>query len=158
MIKFDYQDSIIFWTITTAHSLERAFNEVLQPLGVTYRQAEVLAWLVVEGQLSQAELAERMRIEAPTLAGIVERMERDGWIQREVSSRDRRKKILQVTERVAPIWEQIRDAGLALRAQASRSIEPALLQNVIRVLEQIQKNVGQHETRPGRAHTVEPSR
>ncbi len=141
MIKYDYHESIIYWVITTAHTLERAVNEELAPLGMTFRQAEVLAWLALEGSLSQAALAERMRIEAPTLAGIVERMERDGWIVREPCKRDRRKKLLRVTDRVEPIWEQVTEAGLRIRAKATKGLDPDKLQTLIRSLEQIQQNL-----------------
>ena len=34
----------------------------------------------LEGELSQTELAAKMMVEPPTLVGILDRMERDGWI------------------------------------------------------------------------------
>jgi MarR family transcriptional regulator for hemolysin len=157
MFKYEYQDSIIFWTITTAHAMERSFNEVLQPLGMTFRQAEVLAWLVLEGTLSQVDLAERMRVEAPTLAGIVERMERAGWVVRTQCPRDRRRKLLSPTDRVGPVWEQVQAAGRAVRAKAGAGILPEDLQEVMQRLEQIQKNLGQENTRPGRTRLVRES-
>lgn len=141
MIKYEYHESIIYWVITTAHALERAVNEELSPLGMTFRQAEVLAWLALEKSLSQAALAERMRIEAPTLAGIVERMERDGWIAREPCKRDRRKKLLRVTDQVEPIWEQVMQAGGRIRAKAGEGFDLEELQSLIRCLETIQRNL-----------------
>lgn len=141
MLKFDYQESIIFWVVTTAHALERAANEELLPLGVTFRQAEALAWLVLEGSLSQAALAERMRIEAPTLAGIVERMERADWIVRETCKKDRRKKLLRPTDRVEPIWKSILEATLRVRTKASAGLAPPELQSLIHSLQQVQQNL-----------------
>ena len=73
---------------------ERAMNDELAPRGITFRQAQVLWLLAHEGSLSQTDLAERMRIEPPTLVGILDRMEREGWIRREGDATDRRRKFV----------------------------------------------------------------
>ena len=98
-----------------------------------------------------------MRIEAPTLTGIVERMERDGWIQRTPCARDRRKKLLKPTEQVLPIWERVVEAGQTVRTQAERGIEPSAMQDVLRLLEQIQKNVSPPNGRSRHRNHAEPS-
>ncbi len=141
MLKYEYQSSIIYWVVTTAHALERRVNVELAPMGITFRQAEVLAWLALEGDLSQVELADRMRIEAPTLAGIVARMEKSDWIIRETSPQDRRRKIIRPTQRVEPIWERLLEAGAAVRSLATRGLEPAEVQQLISLLERVQVNL-----------------
>jgi MarR family transcriptional regulator for hemolysin len=75
VLEYDFESSIGYWIFMTSQAMERALNEELAPLGITHRQFQVLAWLACVGVLSQAELAERMKVEAPTLAGILERME-----------------------------------------------------------------------------------
>ena len=50
-----------------------------------------------------------MRVEPPTLAGIVDRMERDGWIVRRVLPGGPPQEAAAPTERVEPIWETIAD-------------------------------------------------
>ncbi|MEZ6073592.1 MAG: hypothetical protein R3C10_25775 [Pirellulales bacterium] len=45
--------------------------EELTPHGITFRQMQVMAWLMLEGELSQNELASRMIIEPPTLVGVL---------------------------------------------------------------------------------------
>ncbi len=49
MLRYDYHESIIFWVVSTSHAIQRVVNEELVPLGMTFRQAEVLAWLAMEG-------------------------------------------------------------------------------------------------------------
>ena len=85
MLEYDFENSVGFWICQASHALQRAFNEELAPQGVTYRQAQVLGCLALEGKLSQTDLAERMRIEPPTLVGILDRMEQGGWIRRDLS-------------------------------------------------------------------------
>lgn len=149
MLKYDYQDSIIYWVVTTSHLLQRTINDELAPLGVTFRQAEVLAYLAMEGgTLSQAELARRMQVAAPTLGGIVARMERDGWIVRQASRDDRRMVLLSPTRRVEPLWEHMREAGLRVRARATRGLSPERVRMVLDTLTMVQDNLRTDESEP----------
>ncbi len=141
LLRYDFDQSLIFWTSSTSHALERALNEELAPYGITYRQWQVLGCLALEGELSQVALAERMRIEAPTLAGILDRMERDGWIERHACPGDRRKKLLRPTPRVAPVWETITEAARLVRARAAAGLSPEQLQALNETLATIQRNL-----------------
>jgi MarR family transcriptional regulator for hemolysin len=156
MIQYDHHESVIYWIVSTAHALERVVNEELAPLGMTFRQAEVLAWLALDGPLSQVELADRMRIEAPTLAGIVERMERAEWIVRTPYPQDRRKKLLHPTERVEPVWARVMEAGLRVRARASAGHDAESVRQMIRMLEAIQKNLLDSAAEPSEASPAPP--
>src|SRR5947209_16812086 len=104
---YDFENSVLYWVIPTAHALERAFNEEVAPHGITHAQCQVLFWLAHDGDLAQAELAERMRVEPPTLAGILDRMERDGWVERRPAPGDRRRKLVRPTPQVEPVWTKI---------------------------------------------------
>lgn len=140
-LPYDPRESLPYWVITTAHALERELNEVLAPLGITFRQAEVLVCLALEGTLSQSDVARRMGIEAPTLAGIVARMERSGWIERESCPDDRRKKLLRPTRRVEPLWSEILGQARRVRVRAGRGFEPEQLRRLIDDLSAIQVNL-----------------
>ena len=95
MLEYDFENSVGYWICQASQIFQRAFNEELAPQGVTFRQAQVLGCLALEGRLSQTDLAERMRIEPPTLVGILDRMERDGWIRRGGDTTDRRRKLIE---------------------------------------------------------------
>jgi DNA-binding MarR family transcriptional regulator len=140
-IQFDTRESIAYWVISTAHALERNLNEVLKPLGITFRQAEVLVCLAVEGTMSQAEVARRLGIEAPTLAGIVSRMERNGWIVREGFPGDRRKKLLRPAAKVEPLWTEIMTQARQVRSRASQGFDPERLRRLMDDLAAVQANL-----------------
>ncbi len=97
MLDYDFENSVGYWVFATAHALSCAMNEELAAHGITSRQWEVLACISHDGELSQSELAERMHIEAPTLVGVLDRMERDGWIVRITDDNDRRRKLIRPT-------------------------------------------------------------
>lgn len=143
MLVYDFDQSLSYWVMTTSHALERSLAEELAPHGITFRQWQVIAWLAHDGILSQSELADRMKIEPPTLAGIIDRMERDGWIIRCECPGDRRKKLLKPTEKVTPIWETIVNAARQVRARASRDLSEEQLKGLKLMLGTIRENLHQ---------------
>jgi DNA-binding MarR family transcriptional regulator len=104
VLDFDCEQNVGCWIAQTSHAMRRALDEELAREGITFRQWEVLAWSNSSEELSQAELAERMGIEAPTLGGILSRMERDGWLARSGCPNDRRKKRFRPTPKAQAVW------------------------------------------------------
>ncbi len=133
MLKHNFEESIGFWICMASRAFERAMNEQLSPTGITYRQCQVLGWLALEGDLSQTDLADRMRIEPPTLVGILDRMEREGWIRRENCSDDRRRKLIRALPKAEPIWSTIIACSDAVRDRGNQGLtreEQALLKSL----------------------------
>lgn len=141
MLQYDFEQSIGYWVVMTAHALQRALNEELARHGITFCQWQVLAWLALERELTQAELAERMRIEPPTVVGILARMERDGWITRNECPSDRRKKLVRPTARVEPVWSKMVACARKVRARAVRGIDDEQVEQLKRLLSAMQENL-----------------
>jgi MarR family transcriptional regulator for hemolysin len=142
MLNFDFESSVAYWVFKAAHAMACALNEELQVLGITSRQWEVLGWLSHEGEMSQTELAERMFIEAPTLVGVLDRMERDGWIVRVTDESDRRRKIIRTTERCEEQWSRMVACGLGIRARALQGLSEEDTTQIRAHLKQICENLG----------------
>jgi MarR family transcriptional regulator for hemolysin len=141
VLEHDFEQSIGYWVGMVCRSLERTLNEELAPHGITLRQCQVLGWLALEKELTLSQLAERLRIEPPTLVGILGRMERDGWVERHAEGRDRRKKLIRPTRRVQPVWEQMMACIRRVRARATAGLDSRDVQTARRVLVAIQKNL-----------------
>jgi MarR family transcriptional regulator, transcriptional regulator for hemolysin len=141
VLDYDFENSVGFWICQASHALQRAFNEELAPQGVTFRQAQVLGSLALEGRLSQTDLAERMRIEPPTLVGILDRMERDGWIRRGSDKKDRRKKLVEATAAAKPVWTKIVAVAKRVRTRATRGMTPSQLTQLKKLLTLVQSNL-----------------
>jgi MarR family transcriptional regulator, transcriptional regulator for hemolysin len=141
VLEYDFENSVGYWVCQASHALQRAFNEELAPQGVTFRQAQVLGSLALEGRLSQTDLAERMRIEPPTLVGVLDRMERDGWIRRSGDKSDRRRKLIEVLPAARPVWTKIVAAAKRVRARATRGMTATQLAQLKKLLAAVQTNL-----------------
>jgi MarR family transcriptional regulator for hemolysin len=139
--RYDFDRSLGYFVIPVAHALERALNEELVPLGVTLRQWQVIAVLILRKQASQAELARLLRVETPTLKGILDRMERDGWIERRASARDRRCNVIRLTPAVVPAWKPMAACARRVRRRALRGIAPRQFETVRAVLATVRRNL-----------------
>ena len=141
MLHFDFEESIGYWLTVTTQAYHRAVIDELAPHGITYRQSMVLGWLALEGELSQTELAAKMMIEPPTLVGILDRMERDGWITRHSCPADRRKKLIRATAAAEPAWEKIVDCATRVRSRATEGLTERQLAVLKKLLRRIGHNL-----------------
>ena len=141
MLQYDFNESVGYWIFSTAHEMSRCMNEELAAHGITYRQWEVLAVVSCVGEMSQSELAEKLRIEAPTLVGVLDRMERDGWIQRVADPSDRRRKIIRPTEQVEPVWNKMVQCALRVRGKATQGFTPEELETSRSLLGRMRSNL-----------------
>lgn len=103
--------SVGFHLARTARSMKRVLESRLAKYNVTASQYIVLAQLNDEDGISLSQLGERLYFDNPTITGIVDRMERDGLVERCRAEDDRRvvnvlltqhgKKLLSAIENIA---------------------------------------------------------
>ena len=141
MLHHDFEESVGYWLVTTSHAYQRVLNERLAPEGITYRQAQVLGYLALDGPVSQIELSERMQVEPPTLVGILDRMERDGWIQRQTCPDDRRRKLVHPSEAALPVWSKILRCAEQIRELATDGLSERQVATLKRLLAHVQNNL-----------------
>ena len=146
MLQYDFEESLGYWIALTHQAYMRAFNERLAPFGISYRQAQVLGWLAVEGPLSQAELAARMLIEPPSLVGVLNRMEEAKLIARRACPDDARKNLIHPLRAADRIWERIADCGRDVREQAISGLTPREVETLRKLLRKVLQNVSPVET------------
>ena len=142
MIEYNFEKSVSYWVGLTSHLFETALNSELSGTGITLRQVQVLACLALYGKLAQNELASQLRIEPPTLVRILDRMERDGWIERVESPKDRRKKIIHTTDKAISKWATIIECGERMEKQATEGLSQSQLQTMKKTLTLIRHNLG----------------
>jgi MarR family transcriptional regulator for hemolysin len=141
VLRYDFEDSVGYWICMTSQAVRRALTARLAEEGITLRQWEVLAWLACNSDVSQAQLAECMGIEPPTLAGVLRRMERDGWVRRHCCDNDRRRNRLEATEKAEEVWQRAVRACQDVRAQAIRGFTAAELSILKKLCADIRENL-----------------
>jgi len=145
VLEHDLDKSVGYWIHVTKMTIRRVLTERLAEEGITLRQWEVLAALALDPEQTQVRMADKMGIEAPTLAGIVNRMERDGWLERQTDADDRRRRKLIPTPKAEEIWQRASALCHDIRRQAVKSLSDAELDDLKRMCQQIQANLSSPE-------------
>ena len=141
LLKYDFEESVGYWVGITTHVVRRALDVELAREGITLRQWEVLAWIAHDGELTQTQLAERLGIEAPTLAGVLSRMERDGWLARVSCPNDKRCKLIRATDKSEKLWNRMTTCCHRVREHAIQGISQEDLETLKRTCEAIRQNL-----------------
>ncbi len=141
MLQYDFENSVGCWLALTSQAIRRDMANEMAREDITSRQWEVLCWVAMEGELSQTELSERIGIEAPTLVGILDRMERDGWLERYACPKDRRRKRMRVTPKAEAVWERIVACAQRVRSRATEGISSEELEVLRGLCERIRANL-----------------
>ena len=124
--------------VETARAWRKKLDQRLRPLGLSQGKWTTLVHLAWGGdKLTQRELADRIGIEEATLAGLLDRLQNDGWIRRKSSARDRRCKTVHLQPRSKKVLSQIFETAQALRQEFIGDIPQKELETCIRVLMRI---------------------
>lgn len=122
----------------TARAWRTKLDQRLRPLGLSQGKWRTLMHLSQGGnELTQKEIAERMGIEGATLAGLLDRLENDGWVERRDSARDRRCKTVHLQRRSKAVLDKIFNTAHDLRGELIEDISERDLETCIRVLSKI---------------------
>ena len=141
MLELEPEKSLAFWIFTAAHAIESSLNEELAPLGITIRQVQILGILAIHGEAVQSEIADMLRVEPSSVVRLLDRMERDGWIERREDPADRRRKIVRVTDKATPVWKQIMIHGGRVKQRALENIPETDIEATHRTLTRIRENL-----------------
>lgn len=133
----------------TARVWRTKLDQRLRPLGLSMGKWTTLAHLARGGdKLTQKEVAARIGIEEPTLAGILDRLQEDGWIKRKSHPDDRRCKTVHLQKRSGKVLDQIFGTAQQLRHELVADIPQRDLEACVRVLACIR---GRAENAPRRS-------
>ena len=124
----------------TARAWRTKLDQRLRPLGLSQGKWRTLMHLSQSGnKITQKELAERMGIEGATMAGLLDRLANDGWVQRRDSAQDRRCKTVHLQRRSKSVLEKIFNAAHDLRTELIEDISQRDLETCIKVLSKIRQ-------------------
>ena len=107
--------------------MARNFREALRSEGITVPQAMVLYTLMEHGTMRIRDLSVYLGSTPSTLCGVVDRLERDHWVERQRTNNDRREVSISLTPRAlerfkAGGWQY--SASLFLPRTRCSSAEP----------------------------------
>jgi DNA-binding MarR family transcriptional regulator len=140
------------------HWIKRAYlamtghlNDLLRPYELTYSQWQVLSFVAqhTKGAATQKELQCWLKVEAATLTGVIDGLERRGWLTRAESADDRRVRQLSLTGEGRAAYEAVAPwLSPAVQAWVLEGLSPGQVTVTREVLQRVVENL---ERRPALA-------
>lgn len=106
-LKLDLANRLFFRLYQCANMLHKTGTRAVEAEGLTTQQWAVLGALSrpdVEGGMSVGDLARYLMVSRQNLSGLVSRMERAGHLSTAADGRDRRSKLITMTESGRKLW------------------------------------------------------
>lgn len=111
MGKRDIDKNVGYHIGIAGHLIQNRYNEKLAKADLTVAQSKVLYLLVEHGPQIQVELQNKLYIKGSTMNGLVETMEKKGFIERRASTSDKRSKVIHLTDKGREadqvFWEEL---------------------------------------------------
>lgn len=118
-------------------------NKDMECLGITGRQTDVLFYLLdhQDEQIKQVMIEKEFQLSNPTVTGILNRLEQNGFIQRVAAQNDRRCNYIRMTQKTEHICEQIRKKGGAMESSLFEGVSMEELQSFLQVFDKLYRNM-----------------
>lgn len=142
MTKYDFESSVGFVVNNTAKAFQKALDaELRKNVGVTISQWRVISTLTRQPGLTQKEIADRVGIEGSTLVPIIDKMEKDGFVNRKLDNQDRRINRIYLTNKADDLWNSMIECALRIRKLSTKEIPEEQIKTMLEVLKKIAKNL-----------------
>ncbi|WP_413366639.1 MarR family winged helix-turn-helix transcriptional regulator [Lysinibacillus sp. 3P01SB] len=107
-------ECINFLLSVSQHKVYKLFNRYLEEFEITPAQYGVLNCVWTEGKISPKRIGELLYLEAPTVSGILDKMQKMDLIDREIDPANRRNVLVTSTEKANELRDVIQAASMEM--------------------------------------------
>lgn len=124
-----------------ARQFIRSLDRRIETHGLMHGQFPALLMLWERPGLTQAEIARIVAVEQPTMANTLNRMERDGWVERRPDPEDRRRTLIYPTAKAMAVQDDILAMAGEVNAIATRGMSDEEKKAAIALLNRMAANL-----------------
>lgn len=141
MFKLDPEVSVGFLLNDVSRLMRSWFDARAQDFGLTRAQWRVLVHLAARQGINQRSLAEIVELDNVTLSRHIDRLERDGWLERRADPSDRRAWCLFLTDAAEPTLEKMEALAIQTQAEAMKGLTESERVQLADMLIRIKSNI-----------------
>ena len=140
-MKTDYGFELTKSVMATADAFMRESARLFRPFGLTGAQYNVLNILsdVPEG-LSQRQLGDLLVVDRSNVTGLLDRLEKAGWVQRKDHPEDRRVYRVSLTPAGRALWDKVHPLYLQVANQLTAGLTAKKMDHCLEVLRHLEAN------------------
>ena len=125
--------------MATADTFLRESQRLFRPHALTGAQYNVLNILAHEpAGISQRELGDRLVVDRSNVTGLLDRLEKNGWVRRDDHPGDRRVYRVSLTPAGRALWQKITPLYLDVVAQITRELPAKRMRDGLDILRRLE--------------------
>ncbi len=133
-LKLDNQ--LCFRLYTASRLVTAGYTPYFKELGITYPQYLVLMVLWENDKITVSDITDRLKLETNTVTPLLQRMEKQGLIQRNKCKEDTRQRIVSLTPEGKKLEERVKEIPNCLaRGIVDGGMSPEELINLVQLLD-----------------------
>jgi DNA-binding MarR family transcriptional regulator len=138
----------LLYALGRRRSLRDPIASTCEEFQLTPSQVHVLLWLGKDGTLAMGELARRLGVTEKTITGLVDRLERAGYLQRERIAPDRRVVRCRLTAEGQQTYEKLDGALIEGMEQVLSMLDGGDRKALFRIVEKLVRRMEPPVTAP----------
>jgi len=140
-MEFKRDKSAGFMVNHLARLFVKSINEGIEPLGSSAGQFPILLLLWEGNKISPTEISRRLDIEKATVTNTLNRMQRDGLIDRTKDPKDARASIISISEKGMSLRDDMLQVAMGINKKAMETITPEDFGTFLRVAQTMISNL-----------------
>lgn len=136
------EKDIGFLTKRLTDKIKVSVDDLLKEQGLTFSQTMVIGFLSEHGgRASQKDIENFLQVSHPTVVGIVSRLEKNGFVECFTDKKDRRNKIVLVTDKALSMADAIAEGKSKMEKRLTKGLSEAELAEFRRMIDILIKNL-----------------
>lgn len=132
--------ALVVAVLSTADAFLRESHRLFRPLGLTGAQFNVLNLLADSPDgVSQRELGDRLLVDRSNVTGLLDRMEKSGWVQRTDHPADRRVYLVTLTPAGRALWAKANPLYREVITQVTAGLTAKQMGDAVATLEALSR-------------------
>ena len=124
---------------------ENNLNKVLEKYDITTTQIPIINFLIEKERkneiVQQRDIEEWFCLKNPTVTGIIDRLETKGFVKRTILEADRRKRIIEVTDKAKKVVKETEKQLCDFKSNAFSGITKEDVVMIMEITDKIEKNL-----------------
>ena len=119
--------------------LERDANRVLAPLGLTLSQFKVVMVILLHfgDEARLVDIEDALNLTHPTALGIVDNLEREGFVTRVTNPEDKRSRLIHLTDKTCSMKRELYEAGDQIEEALCAPLSKSERKEFVSILEKV---------------------
>lgn len=133
------KNSASILTRITSLYVDRLASSILKPYGLSLAEYKILYICIhyPEKRITTSYLESHFKMSHSTSVGLLNHLEKDGWINRKYTEENKKEKTVQLTEKTKKNLDSLLQAGDKLEKDFTRNLSPEEVKEYIRLSKKI---------------------